>query len=225
MSDAPGGRSVTSPEAADRDYTRGPEPPRPAGSPVSRRNLAGAPPGAAANAASSSVARIRSSAATIGSSAATTTASGSRRTRRHAPTAGGTRSATMASHVAIARARRSSSSRPSRRAASGSRSPIRSGARPAGRGLRIAVGHASALAVQPGGPVDARRHGPGGAHAPERRVEVVQRGGRDERLGQAGDPPDEVRSALRIQLREHIVQEEEWRAGRRGRSGGPARRA
>ena len=62
------------------------------------------------------------------SSATTTIASGSTRSSRQWPAAGGTRSATIASQVAIAGEPGSSSS-PSWRAASGSRSPTRAGRR------------------------------------------------------------------------------------------------
>ena len=80
---------------------------------------ADARPATAANALSSSPLRRRSSWATIGASASTTSVNPSSRSTRQAPAAAGTRSATSASNVAIARDRRSSSSSPRPRAASG----------------------------------------------------------------------------------------------------------
>ena len=47
--------------------------------------------------------------------------------------------------------------------------------------------------------------------ATQRRVEVVERRRRHERLGQRRDPPDEVRPALRVELREDVVEQEERR--------------
>ena len=46
----------------------------------------------------------------------------------------------------------------------------------------------------------------------QRRVEVVERRRRHERLGQLGDPPDEVRPAVRVELAEDVVEQEQRRA-------------
>ena len=48
-------------------------------------------------------------------------------------------------------------------------------------------------------------------------VEVIEGGGRHERLGQGGDAPHEMRTALRVQLREHVVEQEQRRAPVEGR--------
>ena len=94
------GRDRSPEEVAGRlaDYTRGP-----ARRTWTRSSRTPTPPGAAAKAARSSVPRSRSSWATIGASASTSRAKPASRTTRHAPDAAGTRSATSASNVAIAR--------------------------------------------------------------------------------------------------------------------------
>ena len=46
---------------------------------------------------------------------------------------------------------------------------------------------------------------------PQGRIEVVQGRRRHERLGQLGDPPDEVRAALRVELAEDVVEQEQRR--------------
>ena len=129
----------------------------------------------------------------------------------------GTRSATSASNVAIARASRSSSSRPSARAASGIRSPSRRIGRR--RGVVIRAGP---LGARLGDRRARRRRQPravvGGADLPrlgdgaQRRIEVVERRRRHERLRQLGDPPHEVGPAERIELAEHVVQQQQRRA-------------
>ena len=117
--------------------------------------------------------------------------------------------------MAIARASRSSSSRPSRRAASGSRSPTRSGRR------RLPGASGSVAAVAPGvTAARSRRAVPSAsvvtAHAvPTERsagIDVLERGRGDERLRQRRDPADEVRPPLRVQLREHVVEQQQRRA-------------
>ena len=51
----------------------------------------------------------------------------------------------------------------------------------------------------------------------ELRVEVVERRGGHERLRQRRDPADEVRAALRVQLRKDVVEQQKWRLAVQGR--------
>jgi hypothetical protein len=92
---------------------------------ATRISVIAAPAGLDRNASRSAAERIRSSWATIGASASTSSAGPSIRVARQAPWAAGACSAMIASNVEIARARRSSSARPSREAALGISSPIR----------------------------------------------------------------------------------------------------
>ena len=134
---------------------------------------------------------------------------------RQAPAAAGTRSATIASKVAIARDRRSSSSSPSARAASGMRSPSRT----IGRRRRVVIGGPIRGSRRRAGRGRAPRRSGGPPPAPPRpwrwrtqlRVEVVERRRRHERLRQVGDPPDEMRAAVRVELGEDVVEQQERR--------------
>src|SRR5438093_322185 len=51
----------------------------------------------------------------------------------------------------------------------------------------------------------------------ELRVEVVERRRGHERLRQRRDPADEVRAALRVQLRKDVVEQQKWRLAVQGR--------
>ncbi len=218
------GGDVTHPSRRrrDPDYTRG-APARPRSVALRRADRAAgsrdprARPAPPRTPSSSSSARIRSSAATIGSSTATTRASGSRRDEPAGPDGG---------RHALGDERVPGRDRPgepelrprgpSWRAASGSRSPTRSGAPAPLRGLGVVAGHRS--------PASAARAR--GARSPSaavvtaqavpterrRRVEVVERRRRHERLRQRRDPPHEVRAALRVELREDVVEQEQRRA-------------
>ena len=201
--------------AGAADYTRGP--PTPDVDP--KVPGADSPPGAPANAASSSVdaePELLGDDRRVGLDDERRTPRGG--SARQAPAAAGTRSATIASHVAIARARRSSSSRPRPRAASGQQvADARSSAGAATRSRgpsSPAAGRGSAPAADEaraelGGPaIDLPGASPAATQA---RVEVVERRRRHERLGQLGDPPDEVRPPRRVELAEDVVEEEERR--------------
>ena len=173
--------------------------------------------------------RSRSSWATIGASASTTRANPSMRTTRHAPAAGGTRSATSASNVAIARRQPELVLEPERarrvRDAGRRDGPSAAAgvmARPAvARGARTRrLAAATSRRGRPRPCTSQRR-----PDRAKRRVEVVERRGRHERLRQGRDPPDEVGAPLRVELGEHVVEQEQRRRGRRARSAGRARRA
>ena len=62
-----------------------------------------------------------------------------------------------------------------------------------------------------GAPSSAGAHLPARAIARSAGIEVVERGRRHERLRQLGDAPDEVRPALRIELAEHVVEQQQRR--------------
>ena len=216
----------------DRRLSRGParigRRPRSGGPTITRSSRAPNPAGVAAKAARSSGPRSRSSWATIGASASAITAKPSIRITRQAPAAAGTRSATSCSNVAIARDRRSSSSRPRPRAASGSRSPSRTigrrrpltarrrgrrPERPARRPRRV-PGRCRASRSTGG---RRRRRRPG--RPPRPSPPATRAGSRSSRVvvvtkawGSVGDPPDEVRSPVGIELREDVVEQEQRRA-------------
>ena len=211
------GRPVDRPGMAGRsgDYTRGPESPdvdaqvgdaQAAGRGSRRRSGARGPAGAAPGPRSARRPRHRWR----------SPAAGRPGTPRPPP---GTRSATSASKVAMARASRSSSSRPERPGRVG-QEVADPGHRPAPR--RASRGHRRGTSRAPSGQ---RPDLPGAGDGAQRRVEVVERRRRHERLGQLGDPPDEVRAPVRVELAEHVVEEQERAAGRRARSAGRARPA
>src|ERR1700690_3256379 len=186
--------------------------------PTTRSDSARIPSGRSPNAASSSSARIRSSWPTIGALASTTSVpSPSRRTGRDPPAAAGTRETTSRSQAAPARAQRSCSSRPRARAASGRRSPTRRGERR--RGTRSSsYGRAGDMGAsarrrpdEPGTERGVRDHLPGFPDGSQGGVQVVERGGRDERLRQAGDAADQVAPARGVQLAEDVVEQQERR--------------
>ena len=54
-------------------------------------------------------------------------------------------------------------------------------------------------------------HAPRPGDRDEGRIQVVERRRRDECLRQAGDAPDEVRAPLRVELTEHVVEQEQGR--------------
>ena len=127
---------------------------------------------------------------------------------RHDPAAAGTRSATTASNVAIARASRSSSSSPS--CAGGVGDEVADAPH---RPLRGVVMPGPARPATIDGAVRRRRGPPtSGRSSTQRRIEVVEGRRRDERLGQLRDPPDEVRPPVRVELAEDVVEQEEGRA-------------
>ena len=106
---------------------------------------------------------------------------------------------------------------PEPRAASGRRSPIRSIGRAATSPDAPDEGSSRAPADRSAGPTSVAPSGPASTAQLEpaaRRpgVEVAERRRRDERLGQLGDPPDEVGAPVRIELAEHVVEQEERRA-------------
>ena len=108
------------------------------------------------------------------------------------------------------RARRSSSSRPSARAASGIRSPIRV------IGRRRAPRHSRRPSpASPARSVGRRRTSHGRGDRAQRRVEVVERRRRHERLRAARDAPHEVRAAVRVELAETRRRAGAAAAGRR----------
>ena len=175
-----------------------------------RSPLAANPPGACRKAPRSSGPRSRSSWATIGASVSDERAHRPRgRPGGTHPWRPGRAPPTRASQVVVARARRSSASRPSARAAAGRRSPIRSIGRRRRTGHRtpaIVPGPTERRAIRPG------LDGPAGAGGAEGRVEVVERRRRHERLGQVGDPTDEMGPPLRVELAEDVVEQEQRRA-------------
>ena len=204
-----------------RDYTRGPA------RTWTRSSRAPTPPGAAAKAASSSAARSRSSWATIGASASTSSVNPSSRTTRQAPAAAGhalgderlqRRDRPRQAELVLEAQRpgrvrdqvAEPDHRPAPRRAHGRDAVAAPGRRGGADELGAAGPAATSQAV---------------AMRPQRRIEVVEGRGRHEGLGQGGDPADEVRAALRIELGEDVVEEEQRRPAVERRSGGRARPA
>src|SRR5664280_2028908 len=184
---------------------------------TTRSDSARIPSGIAAYAARSASARRSSSWPTIGAVASTTSAPfRSRRTGWDPPVAAGAWASTSRSQAATARAQRSCSSRPSALAASGRRSPTRRGCRRRGtrsssNGLGGDTGRLSAgpRADEPGPERRVRDDLPGRPDRPQGRVQVDERGCRDERLGQPRDPPDQVAPPGRVELAEDVVEQQE----------------
>ena len=150
--------------------------------------------------------------ATIGASASTTIANpstGPPGTRRRRPGRARRRAPRRSTSPATAGAR------PRARGPSGVRDQIADPAhRPTSRPVIGRAGLADRRAGPP--PPQPRALGlgpdlPGRGDGDERRIEVVERRRRDERLRQLCDPPDEVGAPLRIELAEDVVEQEQGR--------------
>ena len=166
------------------------------------------PPGAAAKAASSSVPRRRSSWATIGASASTSSVKPSRRIDPAG--AGGRRDALGDERLERGDRPRQAQLVLEAERPGGIRDEVAEpDHRPAPRRAhRRRPDVRRARAAPRRGP---RTDLPGRRDRPQLRVEVVERGRRDERLRQRRDPPDEMRAPLGIELGEDVVEQQERR--------------